>query len=69
MTQPCPKVEYIEQNFKIPKLDSKQDVPRPPNVPLLRALWSLFDGIRRVLKACWGVLADSDNTIAAQLPI
>ena len=29
--------------------------PRPPNVPLLRALWSLLDGIRGSLKASWGV--------------
>ena len=31
--------------------------PRPPNVPLLRALWSLFDGIWGILKGSWGVLA------------
>ena len=29
---------------------------RPPNVPLLRALWSLLDGIWGVLKGSWGVL-------------
>ena len=29
---------------------------RPPNVPLLRALWSLLDGIWGVLKCSWGVL-------------
>ena len=32
-------------------------VPRPPNGPLLRALWSLLDGIWGVLKGSWGVLA------------
>ena len=26
----------------------------PPNVPLLRALWSLLDGISGVLKGSWG---------------
>ena len=28
--------------------------PRPPNVPLLKALWSLLDGIWGVLKRSWG---------------
>ena len=27
-----------------------------PNVPLLRALWSLLDGIWGLLKGSWGVL-------------
>ena len=31
-------------------------VPRPPNVPLLRALWSLLDGIWGVLKGSRGLL-------------
>ena len=31
-------------------------IPRPPNVPLLRALWSLLDGIWGSLKGSWGVL-------------
>ena len=35
--------------------------PAPPNVPLLRALWSLLDGIRGVLKGSWGVLADGER--------
>ena len=30
--------------------------PRPPNVPLLRPLWSLLDSIWGVLKGTWGVL-------------
>ena len=30
-------------------------IPRPPNVPLLRALWSLLNGIWGVLKGSWGV--------------
>ena len=30
--------------------------PRPPNVSLLRALWSPSDGIWGVLKGSWGVL-------------
>ena len=29
---------------------------RPPNVPLLRALWSLLDGIWGLLEGSWGVL-------------
>ena len=35
-------------------------LPRPPNVPLLRALWSLLDGIWCVLKGSWGVLVSAD---------
>ena len=31
-------------------------VPRPPNVPLLRALRSLLDGTWGILKGSWGVL-------------
>ena len=31
-------------------------VPRAPNVALLRAFWSLFDGIWGLLKGSWGVL-------------
>ena len=31
-------------------------LPTPPNVPLLRALWSLLDGIWGLLKGSWGVL-------------
>ena len=31
--------------------------PRPPNVPLLRALWYLLDGIWGLLNGSWGVLA------------
>ena len=33
-------------------------VPRPPNVPLLRALWSLVYGIGGVLKGSWGCWRD-----------
>ena len=32
--------------------------PTPPNVALLRALWSLLDGISGILKGGWGVLDD-----------
>ena len=35
--------------------------PRPPNVPLLRALWSLLDGIWGISKGSWGVLARTLN--------
>ena len=36
--------------------------PRPPNVPQLRALWSLLDGIWGLLKGSWGVLAIGTTT-------
>ena len=32
--------------------------PRPPNEPLLRALWSLLDGIWGLLKGSWGLLEE-----------
>ena len=31
-------------------------IPRPPNVPLLRALWSVLDGIWGLLKGSLGIL-------------
>ena len=31
-------------------------LPAPPKVPLVRASWSLLDGIWGVLKGSWGVL-------------
>ena len=34
----------------------ERDLPTPPNVPLLRALWPLLDGIGGRLKSTWGVL-------------
>ena len=34
-------------------------VPRPPWVPLLRALWYLLDGIWGLSKGSWGVLVGS----------
>ena len=33
-------------------------ISTPPNIPLLRALWSLLDGIWGVLKGSWGVLVE-----------
>ena len=41
---------------RIPKYLNAGYVPRPSNVPLLRALWSLLDGIWGLLKGSWGVL-------------
>ena len=32
-----------------------------PNVPLFRALWSVFDGTWGILKGSWGVLVYADN--------
>ena len=34
-------------------------LPRPPNVSLFRALWSLLDGMCGVLNGSWGVLVFS----------
>ena len=36
--------------------------PCAPNVPLLRALWSLLDGIWGSLKGSWGVLEEREST-------
>ena len=38
------------------KKGNPMEVPRPPNVPLLRALWYLLLGIWGILKGSWGVL-------------
>ena len=40
--------------------------PRPPNVPLLRALWSLLDGIWGLLEGRWGVLVMIFNEFGVQ---
>ena len=40
-------------------LDKNLQNDRPPNVPLLRALWSLLDAILGLLKGSWGVLDDT----------
>ena len=40
----------------------------PPMVPLLRAFWSLFDGIWRVLKGSWGLLVEMDiDTVGSRM--
>ena len=36
--------------------------PGPPNVPQLRALWSLLDGIWGVLKGSWGGAESSNDS-------
>ena len=38
-------------------------LPRPPNVPLLRALWSPLDSIWGVLKGSWGVLVKAYKAV------
>ena len=38
-------------------------LPWPPNAPLVRALWSLLDGIWRALKTTWAVLVYVDATM------
>ena len=43
-------VEFLQHRFQAYSL------PRAPNIPLLRALWSLLDGTWGVLKGSWGVL-------------
>ena len=44
-----------------PESDIIHIFPRPPNVPLLRAIWSVLDGIWGVLKGSWGVLVNNHN--------
>ena len=41
-------------SYKRPSRTPRQ--PRPPNVALLKAFWSLLAGIWGLLKASWGVL-------------
>ena len=38
------------------KVSRSVSLPRPPNLPLLRAVWSLLVGIWGLLKGNWGVL-------------
>ena len=48
----------VQNEGHIVILGTCQDFPHPttPNVPLLRALWSLLDGIWGILECTWGVL-------------
>ena len=39
-------------------VEHQNDLPAPPNVPPLRALWSLLDGICGVVKGSWGAGID-----------
>ena len=41
----------------------KTQLPTPPNVPTLRALWSLLDGIWGFLKGSWGVLDETSRDL------
>ena len=55
---PAPFGKSRTQGGTNPKVSIK--LPnRPPNVPLLRALWSLLDVVWGLLKGSWGVLPDS----------
>ena len=47
-----------------------KDLPRPPNVALLRALSYLLDGIWGLLKGNWGVLVQAKilGTLEVQVP-
>ena len=47
--------------FKDLQRGQQDRLPRPPNVPLLRALWSLLDGIWGLLKGSRGVLVHVHN--------
>ena len=51
-----PSWRIFQDAIWTPKASELQYIPRPPNVPLLRALWSLVDGICGVSKGSWGVL-------------
>ena len=42
--------------------------PKRPNVPLLRAFWSLLDGIWGLLKGSWGVLVQPGPFFAESQP-
>ena len=52
-TRTCLAVRKSPEESKVPKYEV---YPRPPNVPLLGALWSLLVGIWGILKGSWGVL-------------
>ena len=43
-------------SFSRPQSPAWIPLPRSPNVPLFRGLWSLFSGMWGLLKGSWGVL-------------
>ena len=45
---------YVALILRFTRLLFKSHIPKPPNVPLFRALWSLLDGIWGLLKGSWG---------------
>ena len=51
--------------FRSSKTGSKErsSQPRPPNVPLLRALWLRLVGMWVLLKSSWGVLEGNDKAV------
>ena len=58
---PLSKLTWLEIScgplLEVPQASVKgSELPGPPNVPLLGALWSLLDGIWGLLKGSWGVL-------------
>ena len=58
----------IKQQLNWPASRELGNVPRPPNVALLRALWSLLVGIWDILKGSWGVLVDPTITACLRHP-
>ena len=45
------------------KFAQRPYIPRPPNVALLRALWSLLVGIWDLLKGSWGMWCLGPKTL------
>ena len=47
---------WVAEGSRSKYLPGDSYVPKPPNIPPLRALWSVLDGIWAILKGSWGVL-------------
>ena len=58
----APGISYPPQHSRLLELESVL-LPRPPNVPLLRALWSLLDGIWGLLKGSLGGAGEGGFTV------
>ena len=52
---PVSSTSRASVNLGKPQVSRTRLIPRPPNVPLFSALWSLLDATWGVLKGSWGV--------------
>ena len=58
-------VNFMADAFCKRDMTARYLLPAPSNVPLLRALWFVVDGIVGLLKGSWGVLVEAAFRTAA----